>query len=176
MEFVLNCLNAARSIRSVINHSSPLSAFAQDVALSKKQQRDRRHQSQTRLRVLRRDHYRCRGCDKTGDEVTLEIHQIQSDSFDPEGLITLCTTCQALVERWRLSADQIPDLLRQLWAHLYPRRGYNAAVETKIIRSSDYRLLVENKTSYARAPLTSRNEISGRTMLAPDRNVSVRAG
>lgn len=140
MEFVLSCLNAARSIRSVINHSSPLSAFAQDVALSKKQKRARRHQSRTRLRVLRRDYYRCRGCDKTGDEVTLEIHKIQSDSFDTENLITLCTACLGLVERLRLSADQIPDLLRQLWAHLYPRRDNNVAVEIAEPKSSGVRI------------------------------------
>jgi 5-methylcytosine-specific restriction endonuclease McrA len=122
MEFVLNCRNVARSVRSVINDSYLLSVFTEDVALSKQQKRDRQHQSKTRLRVLRRDHYRCRGCDKTGDEVTLEIYQLQPHSFDPEDLITVCTPCQTLIERLRLSADQIPDLLRQLWAHLYPRR------------------------------------------------------
>ncbi len=79
-----------------------------------------RSESKTRLCVLRRDHYRCRGCDTKGDEVTLNIHQIQSETSNIEEKLTLCARCQDIVQRLNLRADRIPEFLQQLWCQLYP--------------------------------------------------------
>ena len=124
MEFVFSVFTAARGIRSVINLSLPIPLFLQDPhkAELKRQKYMRYKQSRLRLRVLRRDHYRCRGCDQKGDEITLKAQQIHRDSSRSEGFLTLCTPCQHLVQRLDPRSDQIPDVLQQIWRHVYPRR------------------------------------------------------
>ncbi len=79
-----------------------------------------------RMKVVRRDRYRCRGCDRRGDEVTLEIHQICPGASDMAGMLALCPNCRELANAFQLSGDHIPDFLRQLWRHLHhsvPQRG-----------------------------------------------------
>jgi hypothetical protein len=77
--------------------------------------------SSTRLRmkVVRQDRYRCRGCDRKGDEVTLEVHRIHPDASDIDGMLALCTNCRELADTFHLSSDGIPDFLRRLWFHLH---------------------------------------------------------
>jgi hypothetical protein len=72
-------------------------------------------------RVLGRDRYRCRGCDKKGKEVSLNIHQITTGSSHVDGVLTLCISCQALANNLELKGVDIPDFLRQLWRHLHRR-------------------------------------------------------
>ncbi len=72
-----------------------------------------------RMKVVRRDRYRCRGCDRRGDEVTLEIHEICPGASDIAGMLALCPNCRELANAFHLSGAHIPDFLRQLWRHLH---------------------------------------------------------
>lgn len=123
MEFVFSVFSAARSIRSVIRLSLPTSLFTLDPhqALLKRHKYLRRKQSQLRLKVLRRDRYRCRGCDKKGDEVTLGIHQLHRDGSKSDDFLTFCAPCQDLVRKLDLGTYPLHDVLRLLWGHLYTR-------------------------------------------------------
>lgn len=71
------------------------------------------------MSVVRRDRYRCRGCDKTGDEITLRVFPIRGDLSLAKEMITLCTRCHGLVIDTGLTANEIPDFLRQLWYCLH---------------------------------------------------------
>lgn len=75
----------------------------------------------TYFQVLRRDHYRCRGCDKKAGEVTLKIHQIRSGPLQMENALTLCLGCKELAINLELKGFDIPDFLRHLWHYLYHR-------------------------------------------------------
>jgi hypothetical protein len=57
-----------------------------------------------RMRVLRRDRYRCRACDRKGDEITLCVYPIRSLRSHSETMVTLCAGCQRLLENLRLNA------------------------------------------------------------------------
>jgi 5-methylcytosine-specific restriction endonuclease McrA len=74
-----------------------------------------------RFRVLHRDRYRCRGCDKKAEEVTLKIHHIRPGSSQVEDVLTLCLSCRALARNLELKGVDIPDFLRYLWRHLHRR-------------------------------------------------------
>jgi hypothetical protein len=56
-----------------------------------------------RMRVLRRDHYRCRACEKKGDEITLRVYPIRPLGSHVETMVTLCASCQSLLETLRLN-------------------------------------------------------------------------
>jgi hypothetical protein len=56
-----------------------------------------------RMRVLRRDRYRCRACDRQGDEITLCVYPIRSLRSHAETMVTLCAGCQRLLENLRLN-------------------------------------------------------------------------
>ena len=71
------------------------------------------------MKIVRRDRYRCRGCDRRGDEVTLEIHQIRPGASDMSGMLALCPRCRQLARAFQLSGDHIPDFLLQLSRHLH---------------------------------------------------------
>ena len=75
--------------------------------------------SKLRIRTIRRDHYRCRACDKKGDEITLVVHRIHPDVFHATGLLTLCPLCETLARRHRITAQNIPQFLQVLWRHLH---------------------------------------------------------
>jgi hypothetical protein len=72
-----------------------------------------------RLKIIRRDRHRCRGCDRTGEEVVLEIHQIQPGASDPTEMVALCPNCRNLASVLGLTGTHIPDFLRLLWRHLH---------------------------------------------------------
>lgn len=55
-----------------------------------------------RMRVLRRDRYRCRACDRKGDEITLCVYPIRPLRSHVETMVTLCAGCQSLLENLRL--------------------------------------------------------------------------
>jgi 5-methylcytosine-specific restriction endonuclease McrA len=90
-----------------------------------------------RRRILRRDRYRCRGCDKKAEEVTLKIHAIRPDSLGVEDLLTLCLSCRALAGNLELRGVNIPDFLRHLWSHLHPRVEHQHA-ELKELRAGSH--------------------------------------
>ncbi len=71
------------------------------------------------MKIVRRDRYRCRGCDRKGDEVTLEIHQIFPGASEVSEMLALCTNCRAVASAFQLAGTDVPDLLRQLWRHLH---------------------------------------------------------
>lgn len=75
--------------------------------------------SRQRWQVVRRDRSRCRGCDRTGDEVTLEVHPIGPGVSEIDGLLALCPGCRALANASQLKGSSISDFLRQLWRHLH---------------------------------------------------------
>jgi hypothetical protein len=75
--------------------------------------------SRQRWQVVRRDHSRCRGCDRKGDEVTLEVHPIGPGASEIDGLLALCPSCRALANAFQLKGANITDFLRQLWRHLH---------------------------------------------------------
>ena len=78
-----------------------------------------RRWSRLRMRVLCRDHFRCRGCDRKGDEITICIHLIESGGCDLDAMLTLCTQCEHLANEMKLQGASIPDFLRLLWRHLH---------------------------------------------------------
>ena len=93
-----------------------------------------------RMKVVRRDRYRCRSCDRRGDEVTLEIHQICPGASDITGMLTLCPNCRELANAFQLSGTHIPDFLRQLWRHLHhstpnmgPLQTITAGADTEVL-------------------------------------------
>lgn len=72
-----------------------------------------------RLKVVRRDRYRCRGCDRKGDEVTLDVHLIHPEASSIDAMLSLCPNCLELASTLKLSGNHIPDFLRQLWRLLH---------------------------------------------------------
>lgn len=74
---------------------------------------------QQKLKIIRRDRYRCRGCDTRGDEVSLGVHPIQRELLNVVEMLALCPNCRELANANGLSGIDIPDFLRHLWHHLY---------------------------------------------------------
>jgi hypothetical protein len=131
MEFALGIRKASRTVRSVFLVSPPISLFGPLLdRRSLAEVRDSHSiQSKIRLRILRRDHYRCRGCDMSGDEITLTLRQIHPAASRPEEVLTLCTRCQDLAAQRNLNANQVSEFLRYLWCQLYPAMA--TEVQTK---------------------------------------------
>lgn len=80
---------------------------------------DQREASNQRRRVLRRDRYRCRGCDRDEREVTIAVHLINSNARDEQDMLTLCRECFAIVNQTKIVASHVPEFLRKLWAVLH---------------------------------------------------------
>jgi hypothetical protein len=73
-------------------------------SFSPQENRNARHDFHwLRMRALRRDRYRCRACDKKGDEITLCVYPIRSLRSHAETMVTLCAGCQSLLENLRLN-------------------------------------------------------------------------
>ncbi len=71
---------------------------------------------------MRRDHYRCRACDAKGDEITLLIYCIHLNVISTDGLLTLCSGCEAVAKSLAIQAEDIPQVLQALWRHLHHPR------------------------------------------------------
>jgi hypothetical protein len=69
--------------------------------------------------VLRRDHYRCRGCDRYEREVTVAVHLVHPDAEDEQDMLILCRRCFAIVSETKIAASHTPEFLRKLWTVLY---------------------------------------------------------
>lgn len=76
--------------------------------------------SRLRRRILRRDRYGCRGCDRDGLEVTLAVYPIHLNASHENNMLSLCRECFNLVERKNITANHAPDFLRKLWCELHP--------------------------------------------------------
>lgn len=72
-----------------------------------------------KVRVLRRDRFRCRCCDRKGDEITLAVRSVRAGKVDQNCLLTLCVNCERIARGLGIASDSIPEFLRQLWYHLY---------------------------------------------------------
>jgi hypothetical protein len=90
--------------------------------------------SKPRIRVMRRDHYRCRACDAKGDEITLLIYSIHPNVISTDGLLTLCSGCEATAKSLAIQAEDIPQVLQALWHHLH--RTMQGARGSKIHREA----------------------------------------
>ncbi len=80
---------------------------------------NQREASNRRRRVLRRDRYRCRGCDRDEREVTVAVHSINPDAKDDQDMLTLCRECFAIVSQTKIVASHAPEFLRKLWTVLH---------------------------------------------------------
>jgi 5-methylcytosine-specific restriction endonuclease McrA len=98
MTFAAPFENVARKIRTTIYVWAPISLRSQRVRTS--YTRARMNASKLRLEVLRRDRYRCRNCNRMGDEITLEVRQICPRASTIEEMLTLCVHCRSLAEHW----------------------------------------------------------------------------
>lgn len=87
-------------------------------------------------RVLRRDGWRCRGCDKKRNEVALVVHQIRPGTLKLDEAVVLCMPCKAVAEEKNLSGLDTADFLRSLWCHLH-NPEYPSATLPKVQRSID---------------------------------------
>jgi hypothetical protein len=117
MEIAIQVKDMARSFFSFLHRLWRLSQIdRQVVAVSKDGQSDWQQQ---KLTIIRRDRYRCRGCDKREAEVSLGVHPIQPELSNAAGMLALCPNCRGLANTLGLSGTDIPDFLRQLWRHIY---------------------------------------------------------
>lgn len=82
---------------------------------------NQREISNRRRRVLRRDRYRCRGCDKDERDVTVAVHLINPDVTEEQHMLTLCRNCFAIVNRRKIIASRTSEFLLKLWAVLHSR-------------------------------------------------------
>ena len=116
MEFVTSFENNTRRIRTAIHFGGPNRLHPSRPGI--RQNDTARNPSKMRLQVLRRDHYRCRSCDQTGDEITLEVRPIRPGASSIEELLTLCAHCRNLVEQWNITASRSPEFLQHLRCQL----------------------------------------------------------
>jgi hypothetical protein len=88
--------HAAREIRSVLMDrpgvDPPLSPGARSLPSRSDDSRD---WPWLRMQTLRRDGYRCRGCGRQGDEITLQVCEIHTHRAHSPLLMALCVSCQS---------------------------------------------------------------------------------
>jgi hypothetical protein len=111
MEFVTSVETATKKIRTTIHAWTPISLHPQRrfrgiAALA--------NTSRMRLQVLRRDRYKCRGCNLAGDEIILEVQQIRPRASTVDELLTLCVHCRNLAEQRKITTDSAREFLQQL--------------------------------------------------------------
>ncbi len=121
MEFAFGFRSSRRRFRMSFLTSTPISRISLP-ATSDVQPMDwksQREMSNLRRRVLRRDRYRCRGCDRDEREVTVAVHLVNPDAGDEQDMLTLCRGCFAIVSETKLAACHTPEFLRKLWTVLH---------------------------------------------------------
>lgn len=112
MAFVASFENAARKIRTTIYVWAPISLHPPRVRT--RYIEGGLNRSKMRLQVLRRDCYKCRGCNQAGDEITLEMRQIQPGASTIEEMLTLCVHCRNLADQWNVTAGSDLEFLERL--------------------------------------------------------------
>jgi hypothetical protein len=78
--------------------------------------------SKVRVEVLRRDRYRCRGCDRAGDEITLSIYRLEEGLLQSDRTLSLCARCHEVATDKGLTGQSLPNFLRNLWRHRLPEQ------------------------------------------------------
>lgn len=115
-----NGVQVRNMTRSFISFLHRLWGFAQiDWQVVTVRKEGRSNGQQQKLKIIRRDRYRCRGCDKRGDERSLRVHPIRPELQNGAGMLALCPNCRELASANGLDGIDIPDFLRHLWRHLY---------------------------------------------------------
>lgn len=125
MEFVFGPSFSRRILRITFLTFTPLSILSLPAHKDAWQGNweDQQEISKFRRRVLRRDQYRCRGCDRDGREVTLAVHRINPAAKTEQEMLTLCRECFGIANQ-KIVATRIPEFLRKLWAVLHsPKIG-----------------------------------------------------
>ena len=112
MTFEAAFVNAARKIQTTIWVWAPISLRPHRVRTRYTEARP--NPSKLRLQVLRRDRYRCRNCNRMGDEITLEVSKIRPCAATIEEMLTLCVHCRDLAEQRDITAGNIHGFLELL--------------------------------------------------------------
>jgi len=134
MELIASFHNTARRIRRAISVPSPSALTFQAIRV---EQADAcANPSKMRLQVLRRDHFRCRGCGRQGDEITLEVMRILPEASTMEEMLTLCAHCRSLVERWNRTESNVLEILRRLWRQIGSATGTQSEFSSNTERSA----------------------------------------
>jgi hypothetical protein len=121
MEFAFGFRFSPRKFRMSFLTFTPVSIISLPGS-SDLQPRDwasQRGASYLRRRVLRRDHYRCRGCDRDEREVTVAVHLVHPDAENEQDMLTLRRRCFAIVSETKIAASHTPEFLRKLWTVLH---------------------------------------------------------
>jgi hypothetical protein len=126
MQIAVSFRNATWKIRAASSMTSPAALLYRPFEPVKRQATS--NPSWTRLRVLRRDRYRCRGCGEQGDEITLGIQPIHPAASSADEILTLCARCQNLVNRCNIAARDGSGFLPQLWRQLDSARATQSPV------------------------------------------------
>lgn len=123
MEFAFGFRFSQRRFRMSLLTFDPISILSparhSDVQL--REWANQREFSNQRLRVLRRDRYRCRGCDKDERDGTVAVHLIHPDVTEEQQMLTLCKNCFAIVNRRKIIASRTSEFLLKLWTVLHSR-------------------------------------------------------
>lgn len=125
MEFVFGVHFSRRIIRMPFLTFTPLSIISLPTHKDTWQGNwvDQKEISKFRRRVLRRDQYRCRGCDRDGREVTIAVHPIHPAAKAEQEMLTLCRECFVITNQKKIVATRTPEFLRKLWAVLHPPKN-----------------------------------------------------
>lgn len=121
MEFAFGFRFSQRRFRMSFLTFTPISILSLPTS-SNVQPRDwtsQREISNRRRRVLKRDRYRCRGCDRDEREVTVAVHLVNPNAEDEQDMLTLCRGCFAIVNRTKIVTSHAPEFLRKLWMVLH---------------------------------------------------------
>jgi hypothetical protein len=107
----------ARRLRSTPYWSQSRSWFDRDIdRLASVEAKESPHNwLRIQTKVLRRDRYRCRRCDKKGDEAALIVHPIHPEASHEDGMLMLCANCRTLAMNREISASSISIFLWKLW-------------------------------------------------------------
>jgi hypothetical protein len=128
MQIAVSFRNAAWKIRAASSMTSPATLFHHPFEPGNS---GTPSQSRLRLRVFRRDRYRCRGCGKDGDEVTLGLQPTHPAASSANEMLTLCARCQDLVRRSNITARDGSGFLPQLWRQLNSECGTQPTVVSR---------------------------------------------
>lgn len=124
MEFAFGFRFSQRKFRMSFLTFTPISIFSlpRSVEIHQTDWRDQREIASRRRRVLRRDRYRCRGCDRDEREATVAVHSVNPSTEDEQDMLTLCRGCFEIVSQANIVASHTPEFLFKLWRVLHSRK------------------------------------------------------